>query len=153
MSLKEGIIKKFTIHANGKDIQIDLLYNRTFNRSKYNDYTSYSVDLRPDYSLIIHEGNERHIIHFDAKYKLNIEDESFKNQDIVKMHAYKDAILDTVGAYVLYPGEKDKVYYENMDEKLGSVGAFPLNPGDNLDNRKHISDFIYKKILDLSDLD
>ena len=151
ISLREGIVKSFDFNIDGKDIVIDLLYNKTFNK-KQSDYVSYSVDLRPDYSLIIHIGEERYIIHFDAKYKLNIEDESFKNQDIVKMHAYKDAILDTVGAYVLYPGGKDKIYYENLDERLESVGAFPLRPGDNLYNRKKISEFIFKEIFDLSNL-
>ena len=152
ISLKEGIVKSFDISINDKDICIDLLYNKTFKKGR-SDYRSYSVDLRPDYSLIIHIDGRRYLIHFDAKYKLNIEDESFKNQDIVKMHAYKDAILDTVGAYVLYPGEKDKVYYENLDEKLESVGAFPLRPGDNVHNRKEISQFIFNKIFDLSSLD
>ena len=151
ISLREGIVKSFDINVSDRDISIELLYNKTFNK-KQSDYKSYSVDLRPDYSLIIHIDNNRYLLHFDAKYKLNIEDESFKNQDIVKMHAYKDAILDTVGAYVLYPGEKDKVYYENLDERLESVGAFPLRPGDNLHNRKKISEFIYKKIFDLSNL-
>lgn len=153
ISLKEGISKKFKISANGKDFAIDLLYNKTFNKNRYSDYKSYSVDLRPDYSLIIHDFDERYIFHFDAKYKLNINDESFKNQDIVKMHAYKDAILDTVGAYVLYPGEKDKIYYEKMGEKLESVGAFALSPKDKFENRKKISEFIYEKILELSNLD
>lgn len=151
ISLKEGTVKSFDISLEGKDIAIDLLYNKTFAKNK-SDYMSYSVELRPDYSLNIHIGEKDYLIHFDAKYKLNIEDESFKNQDIVKMHAYKDAILGTVGAYVLYPGEKNKIYYENRDEKLESVGAFPLRPGDNLHNRKKISEFIYKKIVDLSDL-
>ena len=151
ISLKEGIVKRFDFSLDGKDISIDLLYNKTFNK-KQSDYRSYSVDLRPDYSLIINVDGSRYILHFDAKYKLNIEDESFKNQDIVKMHAYKDAISDTIGAYVLYPGEKDKVYYENIDKKLESVGAFPLRPGDNLYNRRKISEFIYNKIFDLSNL-
>ena len=151
ISLKEGIVKKFNMDIGGREVGIDLLYNKTFNRNKPS-YVSYSVELRPDYSLIIYIDGKRHIIHFDAKYKLNINDESFKNQDIVKMHAYKDAILDTVAAYVLYPGEKDKVYYESSDE-LESVGAFPLSPGDNLENKKRLSEFIYKKIFDLTNLD
>ena len=151
ISLREGIAKKFNLKVNEKDIKVDLLYNKTFKKSRFSDYKSYSVDLRPDYSLIIHDGNERYILHFDAKYKLNINDESFKNEDVVKMHAYKDAILDTVGAYVLYPGKKDKIYYENDDSRSGSVGAFPLSPGDKLENRKELSEFIYKKILALFD--
>ena len=44
------------------------------------------------------------------------------------MHTYKDAIPNTVGAYIIYPGINDKIYYEN-DKKLESVGAFGLIPG------------------------
>ena len=151
ISLREGIVKKFFFNANYDSIRIDLLYNKTFRKSKFSDYNSYSVNLRPDYSLVIHIGEERYIIHFDAKYKLNINEESFKNEDVVKMHAYKDAIADTIGAYVLYPGEKKRLYHED-EMKLKSVGAFPLNPGKTSDNRKELVDFIHNKILDLSDL-
>ena len=151
ISLKESIVKKFYFNVNDEDIRIDLLYNKTFSKSRFNDYNSYSVNLRPDYSLIIHIEDERYIIHFDAKYKLNINDESFKNEDVVKMHAYKDAIADTIGAYVLYPGEKKKLYYED-EMRLKSVGAFPLNPGRTSENRNELIDFIHDKILDLSDL-
>ena len=141
-SLKEGIVKKFKLDINDKYIVIDLLYNKTFNRNKYSVYNSYSVNLRPDYSLIIHIGDERHIIHFDAKYKLNINDESFKNEDVVKMHAYKDAIVDTIGSYVLYPGEKTRLYFENGDNELESVGAFPLSPGENKNQKEDLKEFI-----------
>ena len=145
ISLREGIVKKFYMNINDKNIRMDLLYNKTFSKSKYNDYNSYSVNLRPDYSLIIYIGNERYIIHFDAKYKLNIYDESFKNEDVVKMHAYKDAIADTIGAYVLYPGEKKKLYHED-EMRLKSVGAFPLNPGENKGNEENLRDFIIEMI-------
>ena len=33
----------------------------------------------------------------------------YKNADLLKMHAYKDAIRRTGGAYVLYPGDKSKM--------------------------------------------
>ncbi len=151
ISLREGIVKKFNFNIKDENIRIDLLYNKTFSKSKFNDYNSYSVNLRPDYSLIIHIGDERYIIHFDAKYKLNINDESFKNEDVVKMHAYKDAIADTIGAYVLYPGEKKKLYHEE-EMRLKSVGAFPLNPGGASENKKELIDFIRDKILDLNGL-
>lgn len=151
ISLREGIVKKFNFNIKDENIRIDLLYNKTFSKSKFNDYNSYSVNLRPDYSLIIHIGDERYIIHFDAKYKLNINDESFKNEDVVKMHAYKDAIADTIGAYVLYPGEKKKLYHED-EMRLKSVGAFPLNPGGASENKKELIDFIRDKILYLNGL-
>ena len=59
--------------------------------------------------------------------------------------AIKDAIADTIGAYVLYPGEKRKLYYED-DIRLKSVGAFPLTPGENKGNEENLRDFIIEMI-------
>ena len=136
---------EFDLDVHGKSIKVDLRYNTTFSQAK-SDFESYSVKLKPDYSLIIHDGEKKYILHFDAKYKLNIYDDSFKNEDVVKMHAYKDAILDTVGAYVLYPGEYRRLYYEDKVNKLESVGAFPLNPGENKCNREVLKKFICSMI-------
>lgn len=77
--------------------------------------------------LEIHANDKTHYIQFDAKYKMYVDSETFKNEDIVKMHAYKDAISNTIGAYVLYPGNNNEIYYENEFE---SVGAFGLIPGE-----------------------
>ncbi|WP_405306126.1 DUF2357 domain-containing protein [Methanobrevibacter sp.] len=123
IELREGIFKRF----NYNGIDIDLLYNKTFNRFG-DDYKTYSVELRPDYTLKIY-GDEIYFIHFDAKYKMYVDSETFKNEDIVKMHAYKDAIKNTIGAYVLYPGSNDRLYYEDYG-KVESVGGFGLIPGE-----------------------
>ena len=122
IELREGIVKNFSYNG----VEIDLLYNQTF-KKRDDDYKSYSVKLRPDYTLRVN-AHETYFIHFDAKYKMYVESERFKNEDIVKMHAYKDAILNTIGAYVLYPGTDYEIYYEN--NKLNSVGALGLIPGD-----------------------
>jgi predicted component of viral defense system (DUF524 family) len=57
----------------------------------------------------------------------------FKDGDIYKMHTYKDAIFESHGAYVLYPGNRVGLYRDSVDPKqaadLPSVGAFPLRPG------------------------
>jgi hypothetical protein len=55
----------------------------------------------------------------------------FKYGDLYKMHTYKDAILKTEGAYVLYPGDDCKIFKVNENEPIPSVGAFPLTPGKN----------------------
>lgn len=138
--LKDDLVKHFPINLGGKTVCVDLMYQRTFNRSNL-EYTSYSVKLIPDYSLIIHIDDKRYIVHFDAKYKLYVDSDRYKNEDIVKMHAYKDAIEDTIGSYVLYPGSTNDIYYENDDE-LESVGAFALTPGDDRENRKELKAFI-----------
>ncbi len=87
-------------------------------------------------------------IHFDAKYKIqNIQDQyietdseteitaidieerkgTFKNIDVLKMHAYKDAIRRTGGAYILYPGSFEK-RFDGFHEVLPGLGAFTINP-------------------------
>ena len=126
---------------NYNDIEIELLYNKTF-RSTDQRYTSYSVNLRPDYTLRVH-GDETYLIHFDAKYKVHVASEKFKNEDIVKMHAYKDAISNSIGSYVIYPGSDDELYYEN-NENVESVGAFGLIPGE--ERTEKIANFIRKLI-------
>jgi uncharacterized protein len=55
----------------------------------------------------------------------------FKYGDLYKMHTYKDAILKTEGAYVLYPGDDCKIFRVKQNEPIPSVGAFPLTPGKN----------------------
>ena len=133
--LKEGIIKELDFEIDNQLIKINLMYNKTFNKDK----GTYSVEMRPDYTLEFIINNNSYKIHFDAKYRLNIYDESFKNQDIIKMHSYKDAIENTLGAYVLYPGEKKEIFEEN---ELESVGAFPLNPGDDKNEKRILVKFI-----------
>ena len=158
ISLKHNLISTFYFDADGKKIKLDLAYNRSFYKTN-KEFKTYSVKLRPDYSLIVnipimneygYSNHKKYVIHFDAKYKLDIDSETFKNEDIVKMHAYKDAIVGTIGAYVIYPGEKKKIYRKS--NKLESVGAFPLSPGDDKSNKKELADFIYDFILDLINL-
>jgi predicted component of viral defense system (DUF524 family) len=137
----------FILDLNDDNLEVELEFNRTFKDSD-NDYYSYSLEYRPDYTLIVNNDSERLFLHFDAKYKLNRE--KFKNEDIYKMHTYKDAIPGSLGAYVLYPGliEKysGKIFPEKEDQKLPSVGAFPLTPGaSNLDEHE-IESFIFDAI-------
>lgn len=93
---------------------------------------SWTRQMRPDYTLTLWtEGfseEEAEIqklivhVHFDAKYKVEdltrlfgddsgLDEEKeeqrqgiYKRADLLKMHAYRDAIRRTAGAYVLYPG-------------------------------------------------
>lgn len=55
---------------------------------------------------------------------------SYKRADLLKMHAYRDAIRRTQGAYVVYPGQTgaDK-RLESFHEVLPGLGAFALRPG------------------------
>lgn len=114
-------------------------------------------------------------IHFDAKYKVNnfyeliskskneelseeenselIKEEeeeekkgNFKNQDLLKMHAYKDAIRRTSGAYVLYPGEGKDEPFRGYHELIPGLGAFVVKPNNNLKEKEVLEKFIYKVI-------
>jgi predicted component of viral defense system (DUF524 family) len=94
---------------------------------------SYSHNLDPDISLELFIRDKLvSIIHFDSKYKLESLT-TFKNEDIDKMHTYKDAILGTIGAYVLYPGNVTKSFIQEernqtkVNQYFPSVGAFVLN--------------------------
>jgi hypothetical protein len=51
----------------------------------------------------------------------------YKRADLLKMHAYRDAIRRTHGAYVIYPGTEAR-RWEGFHEILPGLGAFPLRP-------------------------
>jgi predicted component of viral defense system (DUF524 family) len=96
---------------------------------------SYSHTLRPD--IVISRGNNMLI--FDAKFKGQRggfygegEDgtiSTWKDEDIDKMHTYREAIRNVSGAYILYPGEKAIAYPAHDAARLyEGVGALPLKP-------------------------
>jgi hypothetical protein len=96
------------------------------------------------------------ILHFDAKYRVDqvtdlfghlIETEDgvpakdteeaairreVRRADLLKMHAYRDAIRRSVGAYVLYPGDEsangEAARYAEYRELLPGIGAFTFRP-------------------------
>lgn len=121
---------------------------------------SWTRRMRPDYTLSIYpaaftpaEAEAQSLmvhIHFDAKYKVEALDGLFgseaeeqegngdeisgrgtaKRDDLLKMHAYLDAIRRSEGAYVIYPGSQNQRWQE-YQEILPGLGAFRLRPGDN----------------------
>ena len=120
---------------------------------------SWTRRMRPDYTLTfwpdefaLDEAEAQELavhIHFDAKYRVeNItelfggSDEdltnekrqqkrgNYKRADLLKMHAYRDAIRRSEGAYILYPGESnDPTRFQGFHEILPGLGAFALKPG------------------------
>ena len=112
--------------------------------------------------LIVH-------IHFDSKYKvedlkymvrnnlmesdedctedLNLEKKlektgTYKRADLLKMHAYKDAIRRTAGAYVLYPGSNTSQPYKGFHELIPGLGAFAISPSNSEDGIYEVKCFI-----------
>ncbi len=136
---------------------------------------SWTTTLRPDYTLSLWpfgisesqaEMQELIVhIHFDAKYKIanladfideNTESELdqekienrkgiYKNADLLKMHAYKDAIRRTGGAYVLYPGDKT-IKQKGFHEIIPGLGAFPVRPSRTESGLAELKTFILEII-------
>ena len=166
ISIKKGVKsrKRFVLMLYGHEIEIELFYNLRF--SEGSKYRSYSLAFKPDYTLLVTIEGITNYIHFDAKYRSELEindddsdidkkiderdsieetDRIFKEGDIYKMHTYKDSILTTEGAYVLYPGNKTKQFFES-NTIIPSVGAFSLTPGNDEIEENNLEMFI-KNVL------
>lgn len=141
----------------------------------YPNAGSWTTTMRPDYTLSVwptgiteEKAEEEELIvhiHFDAKYKIEnfqeiIQQKSdelldiektdnrkgvYKNADLLKMHAYKDAIRRTGGAYVLYPGELpiEKIGFHEI---IPGLGAFPVRPSKTDDGTTELKDFILRVV-------
>lgn len=134
---------------------------------------SYTSSFHPDFSIRVGRASPAgvvHWLHFDAKYRLQQEQSDalftpaegedagasrgdyqeeltrvHKQDDLYKMHTYRDGILGSRGAYVLFPGDghggNDRPPRPNFfvrhpsafvgaaAHRLPSVGAFALSPG------------------------
>lgn len=119
-------------------------------------------------------------IHFDAKYKVSnfydlisktdneelteeeeqiltkeeeeeVKSGNFKNQDLLKMHAYKDAIRRTGGAYVLYPGEGKNDPFRGFRELIPGLGAFTMKPNGNDRDKEELIKFIQQVVNNFLD--
>ena len=66
----------------------------------------------------------------------------YKRVDLLKMHAYKDAIRRTSGAYILYPGSENKSL-RGFHEVLPGLGAFCLSPNSIEKDSKEIDRFLH----------
>jgi predicted component of viral defense system (DUF524 family) len=76
----------------------------------------------------------------------------YKNADLLKMHAYKDAIRRTGGAYVLYPGTEDHKEFVGFHELIPGLGAFAIRPKEGENGTAELSDFIDKIIAHFSNM-
>ncbi len=118
--------------------------------------------------LIVH-------IHFDAKYRVNKidlgaddtmneeqmsdallnekkeqEEGIYKRADLLKMHAYKDAIRRTSGAYILYPGTIQR-RLKGFHEIIPGLGAFCLTPSNYDEELITLQEFLLKIVDHLLD--
>ena len=146
-----------TVTRLGRRMRVELWYNRTFARG-WGEAESWSRQMKPDLSLLIAPDGQDTAwfepvwLHFDAKYRIELVEDLFgakeepeetfdgdvqeatseaKREDLLKMHAYRDAIRRTAGAFVVYPGTSDEQMPEYC-EVLPGLGAFALRPaGDS----------------------
>ncbi|MCM2676412.1 DUF2357 domain-containing protein [Alkalicoccobacillus plakortidis] len=158
-NLKKGTNSCLVYQRN--KIKVNLYYNKEFSKQTTLG-KSYSIKLRPDFTIFISDSTRRengYYIHFDAKYrieKLNqyheLDTKTSKKDDLVKMHAYKDAIDKSLGSYVLYPGN-EFINFQESSTILPGIGAIPLIPNINDTKNKfelflvEITNFITDKIL------
>ena len=162
---------KGVYEKSGRRLEVEFSYNKTFKgNEEYPNEGSWARNLRPDYTLSIwpskfskEEAEIQELvvhIHFDSKYKVqnlyeiigkeeeNLEIEKFeqksgtyKRADLLKMHAYKDAIRRTGGAYVLYPGDVSK-QLKGFHEIIPGLGAFCVRPSKTDDGTAELKKFI-----------
>lgn len=167
LQLKEGqhVALSGVYEYESRRLNIEFSYNRHFKGSTtYPEGGSWTLEMRPDYTLTIwpvgitqNEAEREELIvhlHFDAKYRLGKVTQLFevkqeagddsqycRKEDIWKMHAYRDAIRRSAGAYILYPGcgsfEK-----RGFHEILPGVGAFAINPSKYSQGVEDLKDFL-----------
>lgn len=168
VNLNLGKNSKSVMHSflkSNNNVQLSFYFNRSYTSGR----DSWSVLLKPDFTFEIKVPSEDEFkiyrIHFDAKYKVKDFHELFqarldqsdelldidsKNEDLVKMHAYKDGIIDSVASFILYPGSVKKLYYDSP-EKTHGIGAIPLNPGENTrlerQELQKILEYLVEKII------
>ncbi len=148
-----------TLAGQSRRLNVRFAYNRRFEVTQDRHIGgSWTRRLHPDYTLTFWpedlsetEAEQQELlvhVHFDAKYRVeNLEglfgseaeddadDEiegNYKRQDLLKMHAYRDAIKRSQGAYVLYPGRDNAaVKLKGFHEILPGLGAFGVGPDEN----------------------
>lgn len=167
------------VDGPGRRLNARFSYNKRFKLTK--DRTiggSWTRNMHPDYTLtfwpegVSEERAERDEmlvhVHFDAKYRVeNVEglfgledsddvdeetDGNYKRQDLLKMHAYRDAIKRSQGAYVLYPGRSSNpTRFEGFHEILPGLGAFAVSPDDSgkAQGMTALSDFLDQSLSHL----
>ncbi len=144
----------------GRQVIVELWFNRTFGVAETGSWTRPmrpDMSLRCRASDPLADASGEVWLHFDAKYRIDTLTQAFgigeadvdpeaaamqldeqeekgaaQRTDLLKMHAYRDAIRRSAGAYVLYPGTEHENRQE-YHEILPGLGAFPLRPSQTGD--------------------
>lgn len=168
-----GIHGRCLRHARRLNVRFH--YNLTHERSDSRSHPgSWTRRMRPDFTLSfwpegfsLDEAESQELtvhIQFDAKYRVenitelfgdaddDLSEEkaqqkhgNYKRADLLKMHAYRDAIRRSEGAYILYPGgASGPARFQGFHEILPGLGAFALKPGAGGEavGLQHLSKFV-----------
>jgi hypothetical protein len=147
-----------TFPGQSRRLNVRFAYNRRFDvTTDRHAAGSWTRRLHPDYTLTFWpedvsemEAERQELlvhVHFDAKYRVedidglfgaeaadDADDEvegNYKRQDLLKMHAYRDAIKRSQGAYVIYPGRANMAAkFRGFHELLPGLGAFAVRPDE-----------------------
>jgi len=166
------------VERYGRKLKLELHFNRTFSRfsgteSSWTRPMRPDCSLKVEWLDDSAAKPEPVWVHFDAKYRVDAitdimapatdettaiaaadkEDEEetqgrAKRDDLLKMHAYRDAIRRSAGAYVVYPGTIPDILPE-YQELLPGLGAFPLKPSET--GTAAGTSTIHKFVLDILD--
>ncbi len=162
---------KGVFDQSGRKLNVQFAYQRFFSGDKdYPAGGSWTLSMQPDYTLSLwpdgfseEQAEEQELIvhvHFDAKYKVkefrallddrtesgedaaaNTDALTGKRDDLLKMHAYKDAIRRTAGSYALYPGTRTDIK-KGFHELIPGLGAFPVRPSADGTGIEELKQFI-----------
>lgn len=157
-----GVWSEKTRRPLNAEFHFNKKFNRDQNHKNGGSWTrgvqpDYTISIWPaEFDRVSAEACDAMVhVHFDAKYRVenltemlgsDTDDEviqdraesagskpsSAKYADLLKMHAYRDAIRRTAGAYVLYPGDAGEVrryeQFTGFHEVLPGLGAFAIRP-------------------------
>ncbi|MDO8188957.1 DUF2357 domain-containing protein [Conexibacter sp. CPCC 205706] len=158
LKLKQGRDSSLTFvrRLRGYRVEATLVNNHSFTREAV-----WGRDLKPDCSLRLRVrtrewgGHDDWWFHFDTKYRVEHADGTgdARSADLVKMHAYRGAIRDSVAAFVLFPGVDPCSYTldEHQREELPAIGALPLRPDGSDSGALRLRAFLeeaFEQVLD-----
>lgn len=122
-----------------QDGWVSLLYTPMYRSGR----GSISVDLQPDIVVRRQDPAGPNSLVLDAKFRFkglkrapdptaasaDYSERISQEEDIYKMHTYRDALPEVVGAFVLHPGDAPQCFPVCADGPLyRGVGALPLHP-------------------------
>lgn len=143
---------EFGFGHGARPVKAQFSYNRAFSPTAQAAHAgSWTRRMQPDFTLTFWpakldlaqaEANGTAVhLHLDAKYRVEHmrdalaidtpQDANANRDDLLKMHAYRDAIRRSGGAYVLYPGrDAPQIMYQGVGV-VPSLGAFGILPSRN----------------------